>query len=43
MDVGPILKTFSRYDYIIRASYTEDTYTEDLKERYDSLMNYLNI
>jgi len=43
MDVGPILQTFNRYDYIISASFTEDTYTENLQDRYDSLMNYLNI
>lgn len=43
MDVGPILQTFNRYDYIISASFTEDTYSENLQERYDSLMNYLNI
>lgn len=43
MDVGPILQTFNRYNYIISASFTEDTYTENLQDRYDSLMNYLNI
>jgi predicted transcriptional regulator len=43
IDVGPILQTFNRYDYIISASFTEDTYTENLQDRYDSLMNYLNI
>jgi acetoin utilization protein AcuB len=43
IDVGPILQTFNRYDYIISASYTEDTYTDNLQERFDSLMNYLNI
>jgi predicted transcriptional regulator len=43
IDVGPILQTFIRYNYIIKASFSEDTYTESLKERFDSLMNYLNI
>ena len=43
IDVGPILQTFNRYDYVISASFTEDTYTENLQDRYDSLMNYLNI
>jgi len=43
MDVGPILQTFNRYDYIISASFTEDTYTDNLQDRFDSLMNYLNI
>jgi CBS domain-containing protein len=43
IDVGPILQTFMRYNYIIKASFSEDTYTESLKERYNELMNYLNI
>jgi predicted transcriptional regulator len=43
IDVGPILQTFIRYNYIIKASFSEDTYTESLQERYNSLMNYLNI
>jgi acetoin utilization protein AcuB len=43
IDVGAILQTFIRYNYIIKASFSEDTYTESLKERFDSLMNYLNI
>jgi acetoin utilization protein AcuB len=43
IDIGPILQTFNRYNYIISASYTEDTYQENLQYRYDSLMNYLNI
>ncbi len=43
MDVAPILQTFTRFNYIIKASFTEDTYFEGLQERFDSLMNYLNI
>jgi acetoin utilization protein AcuB len=43
IDVGAILQTFIRYNYIIKASFSEDTYTDSLKERFDSLMNYLNI
>ncbi|HTX88984.1 MAG TPA: CBS domain-containing protein [Bacteroidales bacterium] len=43
IDVGAILQTFSRFNYIIKASFTEDTYFENIKERFDSLMNYLNI
>jgi len=43
IDVGAVLQTFTRYNYIIKASFSEDTYTESLKERFDSLMNYLNI
>ncbi len=43
IDVGPVLQTFIRYNYIIKASFSEDTYRESLQERYNSLMNYLNI
>jgi CBS domain-containing protein len=43
IDVAPILQTFTRFNYIIKASFTEDNYFESLKERFDSLMNYLNI
>lgn len=43
IDVGPILQTFSRYNYSIKATYTENTYNEGLRDRYDSLMKYLNV
>ncbi len=44
MDIGPVLQTFHRYDYIVQASYSDqDTYKEDLQDRFDALMNYLNI
>jgi len=44
IDIGPVLQTFFRYNYIVKASWSdEDAYNEDLRERFDSLMNYLNI
>jgi acetoin utilization protein AcuB len=43
LDIGPVLQTFSRFNYTIKASFAENTYFETLQERYDSLMNYLNI
>lgn len=43
MDLSSILQTFNRYDYIIKASYFRGDYVDDLKERWESLMNYLNI
>ncbi len=43
-EVQSLLQTFNRYDYIIKATYTEDeNMVDDLRDRYDSLMNYLNI
>lgn len=44
MEIQAILQAFNRYNYIIKATYTEDEEMyNDLKDRYDSLMNYLNI
>ncbi len=43
-EVQALMQTFNRYDYIIKATYTEDeNMLDDLRDRYDSLMNYLNI
>jgi acetoin utilization protein AcuB len=43
IEIGPILQTFSRYDYTIKASYSDEESSDDLKNRYDSFMKYLNI
>jgi len=44
MDIGPVLQTFFRYNYNVKASWShEDAYLENIQDRYDSLMNYLNI
>ena len=43
LDLGGILQTFSRYNYTVKASFQESRYGDDLKDRYDSLMNYLNM
>ncbi len=43
IDIYPILQTFNRYNYIVKASYSESNYNNDLQNRFDSLMNYLNI
>jgi len=42
-DLQPVIATFERYEYTIKASYQEDDYIEDLKEHFDSLMHYLSI
>ena len=42
-DISPIISAFERYDYKIRATFTESDYYESLKERYDMLMNYLSV
>jgi acetoin utilization protein AcuB len=38
-----LINAYQRYDYIIQGAFTEEEYVDVLKERYDSLMNYLNI
>lgn len=43
LDLGPVLQTFNRYKYTIKASFQQEDYYDDLKDRYDSLMNYLSI
>ena len=44
IDVSPVIQTFNRYDYQISASFSEENNYDDLlKERFGSLMNYLNI
>lgn len=42
-DIAAILKTFDRYGYFVKASFNEDTDLDDLKDRYNILMNYLNV
>jgi acetoin utilization protein AcuB len=43
MDIESILQTFNRYNYSVKASFSENLNLESLKERFDSLMTYLNI
>jgi acetoin utilization protein AcuB len=43
IDIGAILQTFTRYNYTIKASFTENTYDDGLQERFDSFMKYLNV
>ncbi len=43
VELGAILQTFNRFNYNIKAIFSEQDDLDDLRERYDSLMNYLNI
>lgn len=43
VDILKIINSFQRYDYSIKASFSEAEFTDTLKDRYDSLMNYLNV
>jgi CBS domain-containing protein len=43
VDLTPIIQTFQRYNYTIKATFAEKDDLDELKERYDALMNYLSI
>jgi predicted transcriptional regulator len=43
LELGAILQTFDRYGYFVKSTFGDNEDIEDLKDRYDSLMNYLNI
>jgi hypothetical protein len=43
MDIGAIIQTFTRYNYNIKASFFEGDYNDSLRDRYDSLMKFLEI
>ncbi len=42
-DLKNIIATFERYNYSITASYLRTDDTDSLKDRYDSLMKYLDM
>jgi len=43
IDLNPVIQTFERYNYTIKATFAEKDDLDELKERYDSLMNFLSI
>ncbi len=42
-EIRRILATFDRFNYKIKASFLEASYSDSLQERYDMLMTYLNV
>ena len=42
-NIEGVLQTFFRYDYKVKASFSEDEFEQDMKIRYQGLMKYLNI
>ncbi len=43
MDLSSVIQTLNRYDYIVKASFTEESqYDSLLSERYESLMKFLD-
>lgn len=43
VDIVPVVQTLQRFNYTIRATFGERDDLDDLRERYDALMNFLNI
>jgi len=41
-DISRVLQTFERFNYVVTASYNESDYHQDLKNRYDEFMRFLN-
>lgn len=42
-DLSPILQTFNRYNYSVKATFHQNNFNEDLKKRYNEFIHYLNI
>ncbi len=42
-DLSGIMQTFTRYDYKIKASFQESSFKDDMQNRYDELMKYINM
>lgn len=42
-EVSAIVAAFERYEYEVKAIYNDTEYTEDLKDRYDAFMRYMNV
>jgi CBS domain-containing protein len=43
IDIQPVIQSFLRHNYTIKASFFESDYFDNLRERYDLLMTYLNV
>jgi CBS domain-containing protein len=41
IELTRIMRTFERYDYVIKASFQKSQGDEDIQHRYDALMNFL--
>lgn len=42
-NIVPVLASFERFNYQVKASFGETDYYDTLKERYEALMSYLNV
>ena len=42
-DLTRILQTFIRYNYIVKATFHQSSFEEDMRSRYDEFINYINM
>ena len=42
-ELAPILQTFTRYNYTVKATFHQAQMGEDLKKRFDEFIHFLNI
>jgi len=42
-DLSPIISAFERHQYIIKASYHQSSESDDIRDRFDNFMRYLNM
>lgn len=40
-DLSSIIRTFERYDYMVKAAYQDKNAEDDLRKRFDALMNFM--
>lgn len=43
IDLSRIMRSFERYDYVVKASFQRSSNQDDMQFRYEALMNYLNM
>lgn len=42
-NISGILQTFARYDYVVKASFQQSEFSDDVRQRFDLFMNYINM
>jgi len=43
IEISSVIQTFLRYNYVIKASFNDNSLEEDLQDRYEGLMKFLDI
>jgi CBS domain-containing protein len=41
IELSSIIRTFERYDYVVKASFQKSEVDEDMQQRFDALMNFM--